>query len=118
MVGHNSGAEMLGEGNTPPNHYYWNPSLPLRLRASVVFQGGGIRGLFFPGHLVGLKRKGIEKIVLYAGTSAGALVAVGVWAGLSPDSLHLFLKRKSRFLLGSAIISVCDVFRWFGSWAV
>ena len=94
---------------------YWNPNISLRVRAAVVFKGGGIRGLFFPGHIIGLKKKGVEKIVLYAGTSAGALVAVGMWAGLHPERLHDFMKRKSKFRLGFALFSWTDPFVWTAS---
>src|ERR1700719_110097 len=94
---------------------YWNPAVALRLRAAVVFKGGGIRGLFFPGHIIGLKKKGVEKVLLYAGTSAGALVAVGMWAGLSPERLQDFLRERARWRLGFALFRWSDPLVWAAS---
>ncbi len=96
---------------------FWASNVPLRFRFAAVFQGGGIRGLFFPGHLVGLVRRGIEKIFVYAGASAGALIAVGIWAGLRPDELNTFLvSRCGYFGLVRSIFSVGDLFAIVATW--
>jgi predicted acylesterase/phospholipase RssA len=96
---------------------YWASNVALRFRFAAVFQGGGIRGLFFPGHLVGLVRRGIEKIFVYAGASAGALIAVGIWAGLQPRELNAFLVTHcGRFGLVRSMFSVGDLFAVVATW--
>jgi hypothetical protein len=96
---------------------YWSETVQLRIRIATVFQGGGIRGLFFPGHLIGLVRSGIEKIFVLAGASAGALIAIGVWAGLRPDDLNEFLaSRCGRLGLVRSMFSIGDVFAVLATW--
>lgn len=88
---------------------HWADDITLRLKAALVFQGGGIRALFFPGHMVGLAKKGIDNTIAYSGSSGGALVAVGIWAGLTPGELGEFLKSKSGiFGLAPCILSLYD----------
>ncbi len=95
----------------------WEHETRLKVRAATVFQGGGIRGLFFPGHVVGLDRKGIGKIFVYAGASAGALVATGIWSGLRPHELKRFLSLKCGLLgLAGSIFSASDVAAIALSW--
>lgn len=107
----------MGEEGTVLDPFtYWNPDLPSRMRAAIILQGGGTRGLFFIGHLVGLRMRGIEKSLLFAGASAGALVALGTWAGLDEESLRTFLARKSRWRFGWSIFSIRDLGQLVLSW--
>jgi predicted acylesterase/phospholipase RssA len=97
---------------------HWAPNVALRFRFAAVFQGGGIRGLFFPGHIVGLVRRGIEKIFVYAGASAGAMIAVGIWSGLQPGQLKSFLEERCGYLgLVRSIFTVGDLFAIVATWA-
>jgi len=63
---------------------------------NLVFEGGGIRGLAYPGALQVLEEKGVLKnIERVAGTSAGAIVAVMVGMGYNSheiDSVFRSLK--------------------------
>src|SRR5258706_10812550 len=65
---------------------------------NLVFEGGGIRGLAYPGALQVLEEKGIIKnIERVAGTSAGALTALMVGLGynsLEIDSITYSIKIK------------------------
>src|SRR5262249_23729499 len=97
---------------------YWGDSA-LRFRFAAVLQGGGIRGLFFPGHMVGLVRRGVGKIFVSAGASPRALVAIGIWAGLPPNELKPFLSsRCGRFGLATSMFSVWDAFVVIWTWAM
>lgn len=89
----------------------------MKLRAALVFQGGGIRALFFPGHIVGLAKKGIDNTNAYSGTSGGALIAAGIWAGLHPRELNDFLKSKTGYLgLAGSMFSLFDLIQFLASW--
>ncbi|MCW2285442.1 patatin-like phospholipase family protein [Rhodoblastus acidophilus] len=89
---------------------HWKPDPNFILRAALVFQGGGIRGLFFPGHVVGLSRNRVDKIIALGGASAGALVAIGLWSGLGPRELIEFIKSRSNRFFGlfPAMLSLGD----------
>jgi len=111
------GVTLVDEKGTVQDPYtYWDPDLPSRMRAAIILQGGGTRGLFFVGHLVGLRIRGIQKSLLFAGASAGALVALGTWAGLDEDSMRAFLARKSRWRFGFSIFSIQDFCQFVLSW--
>ncbi len=77
----------------------WNKNVEVNAPVILVFQGGGIRGIDFLGHLQSFSKNNSISSGL-AGTSAGAIVAAGVWSGLLPDNFQRFLERKSYFLLG------------------
>jgi hypothetical protein len=95
---------------------YWAPNAKFGISAAAVFQGGGIRGLFFPGHITGLRQKGIDPFV-YAGASAGTLVAVGIWSGLTAHDLNDFLRvRCGRIGLASALFSKAELASLVLSW--
>src|SRR5262249_38283866 len=98
---------------------YWSDRVALRLRFAAVLQGGGIRGLFFPGHIVGLFRSGIGKVFAFGGASAGALVAVGIWAGLHPAEFNRFLEsRCGRLGLVRSMFSISDLIAVPLTWAL
>ncbi len=71
-------------------------SQPTYLYKNLVFEGGGIRGLAYPGALQVLEEKGIIKnIERVAGTSAGAITALMVGLGYNSheiDSIIYSLK--------------------------
>lgn len=99
-----------GYGIIMIQRHSWYENVALRLRFTAVFQGGGIRGLFFPGHVFGLLKKGVSKIGAYSGASAGALIAVGLWSGLYPHRILDELKdRSGLFGLFWSIVSPFDL---------
>ena len=71
---------------------YWSDNVQYTPRVNLVLKGGGIRGLFFPGAILGLAKKGAGRIGALSGASAGALIAVSIWSGLTPTSLLEALK--------------------------
>jgi hypothetical protein len=96
--------------NSPVERHHWFDDVGLHIRFSAVLQGGGIRGLFFPGHFYGLRKLGVDKINAFAGASAGSLVAVGLWSGLSPHKLLRELTKRSGVAgLLFAIMSPADI---------
>lgn len=57
------------------------------MRADVVLEGGGVKGVALAGAVAGLVDRGVQ-VQRVAGTSAGALVAALVAAGLPADRLE------------------------------
>jgi predicted acylesterase/phospholipase RssA len=60
----------------------------------VVFEGGGAKGLALAGGLKALEQRGC-KVRRMVGTSAGAMTAVNVAAGYTPDDLIADSRRKA-----------------------
>ena len=59
---------------------------------NLVFEGGGQKGVCYLGALVALDEVGVLKHVKrVAGTSAGALTALGVALGLGPDQIREYV---------------------------
>lgn len=57
--------------------------------SGIVFKGGGVRGTAYAGALTAMARKGaLSGIVRAAGASAGALTALLVGLGYTPDQIH------------------------------
>ncbi len=61
----------------------------------MSFDGGGIRGVFTAQLLAMLAKESgfLKKIDLFVGTSTGALIALGLAAGLSPEQLVALYKQ-------------------------
>ena len=70
------------------------PQLPAETdSADAVFEGGGVKGIAFVGALEAAADIGIHRWVNVAGTSAGAIIAALVAAGLSAEDLRKVLEQ-------------------------
>lgn len=89
-------------------HVKWSEAR-LPLRSALVLQGGGARGLVLLGQVLALINDKNYRPIAYAGSSAGALIALLLWAGLSPDQALSELKSRSRWRgLMAAMFSFVD----------
>lgn len=57
-------------------------------RADLVLEGGGVKGIGLVGAVNTLREAGYSDVQRIAGTSAGAIVAAFVAAGMSPRRMH------------------------------
>ena len=94
-----------------PYDCYWDDDVTFNPKVTMVFKGGGIRGLFFPGAFRGLIQKGAFRIGAFAGASAGAMIATILWCGLRPKQLIDHLKEDSSpfFGLTFKLFSIQDI---------
>jgi NTE family protein len=68
------------------------PARPANDLANLVLEGGGVKGVAYPGALQVLERQGIlPKIDKVAGTSAGSIAAALVALGYSPSDLQALM---------------------------
>lgn len=87
-------------GSKTPHDCYWDEEVTFNPKVTIVFNGGGIRGLFFPGAFRGLIQKGAFRIGAFAGASAGAMIATMLWCGFRPKQLIEQLKADSSPVFG------------------
>lgn len=79
---------------------YWDDTVSFNPKVTIVFKGGGIRGLFFPGAFRGLIKRGAFRIGAFAGASAGAMIATILWSGLRSNQVIDKLKADSSPVFG------------------
>lgn len=96
---------------------FWNDLVRISAPVALVLEGGGIRGIVLLGHIKKLQSQLGSSIAAYAGTSAGALVAAGIWSGHSASSLSTFIEERSsrKFGLLGSMVGPRDVLQFLGS---
>jgi NTE family protein len=62
--------------------------MPVQQKADLVLEGGGVKGAGLAGALAALKDAGLQEVGRVAGTSAGAIVAAFLAAGMPASRMH------------------------------
>jgi predicted acylesterase/phospholipase RssA len=85
--------DLLAEHCVQPTQQLVHSATKAKHELALIMKGGGVKGLALAGAIVELQKK--YAFTTYVGTSAGAIAAVLLAAGVSGDELKELLEKKS-----------------------